>query len=108
MTLTYAIFVAIKFSLFATFAIGLGIGAALGVAQFAAIRHAEPCFVIRVPGLSRASRSPSRRDNNAGWHAGAIAGRSLMPLVPATISSLALMCFGAVALHPRLVSVIFG
>jgi hypothetical protein len=119
LTVAYAIFGAIKFNSFAIFAVGLGFVAALAVAQYAAIRFLGASDMI-------IASTPSRISSTAfldcvgllillgagatflGGIATAIAGRSFIPLLPAALSGLTLTCFGAVALHPRMVNVATG
>ena len=119
LTVAYAIYGAIKHDSFAVFAVGIGFVVALAVAQFAAIRFLGAADTI-------IASTPSRISSTAfldcvgllvllgaaamllGGIAGAIAARSAVPLIPALISSTALTCFGAVALHPRMVNVVSG
>jgi hypothetical protein len=119
LTFVYAIYGGIKYNSFATFAVGLGFVAAMAVAQYAAIRLLGAAHSV-------ISGTPSRVSSTAfldcigllallfavttllGGIAGSIAGRSLAPLIPAMIMSLASSLFGAVALNPRVVNVNVG
>jgi hypothetical protein len=116
LTLVYAIYGAIKFNSFAVFLTGLGFIAALGVAQFAATRF--------LGAATRAiANTPSQVSSSAflecmgllvllvavGTLAGGIVTSiqlsSILPMLPALLTSAALIYFGAVALHPLLVNI---
>jgi hypothetical protein len=119
LTVVYAIYGAIKFNSFAIFAVGPGFVVALAVAQFAAIRFLSASDTV-------IASTPSRMSSSAfldcvgllvllfavttllGGIATSIAGKSFVPLLPAALSTIFLTCFGAVALHPRMVNVTNG
>ena len=119
LTVVYAIYGAIKYNSFATFAVGLGIAAAMAVAQYAAIRFLDAAQSVIASTPSRVSSTAFldcvgllvllfAASTLLGGIAGSIAGRSFAPLIPAIIMSLTLTLFGAVALHPRIVNVVAG
>ena len=119
LTLIYAIYAAIKFNSFAMFAVGLGLVVALAVAQYVAMRFLDAAGTL-------ISATPSRVASSAFLEcvgllvlllavgtvlsgvAGAIAAKSFMVLVPALLTGFALTCFGATALHPKIVNVSAG
>ena len=116
LTLVYAIYGAIKFNSFAIFLTGLGFVAALGVAQFAATRF--------LGAATRAiANTPSQVSSSAflecvgllvlllavgtlvGGIIASIQVSSILPLLPALLTSSALIYFGAIALHPLVVNI---
>jgi hypothetical protein len=116
LTVAYAVFAAIKYNSFMIFATGLGFVVALAVAQFAASRFLDAADTLIAGTPSRISSSAFL--DCAGLLvlllavatlcsgiAGAIASRSIVPLLPAVVVGLALTCFGAVSLHPNVVNV---
>ena len=119
LTIVYAIYGAIKFNSFAVFAIGLGFVVTLAVGQFAAMRFLDASDDM-------IASTPSRTSSSAfldcvgllillfavstllGGIATSISARTFVPLLPAVLSTVVLTCFGAVALHPRMVNVVNG
>lgn len=119
LTVVYSIYGAIKFNSFAVFGIGLGMTAAMAVAQFVAIRFLGAADTIIAATPSRVS-SPAFLEC-AGLLillfaatmlftgiTTAIAAQTFMPLLPALLFSVTLACFGALALHPQIVNVETG
>ena len=115
LTLAYAIYGAIKENSFAIFAVGLGLVAAIGVAQFAAMRFldAADSLIASTPGRVVSSAFLECAGLLAilfavstllGGIAGAIAAGSLVPLLPALFITVVLTSLGAIALHPALVN----
>ena len=116
LTLLYAIYAAIKFNSFALFLTGLGLVAALAVAQFAATRFLNAA-------VRTIANTPSRIGSPAFLEcagllillgaAGSLLGglvtsiqvTSIIPLLPAVFFTATLVYFGAIALHPKLVNV---
>jgi hypothetical protein len=119
LTLVSAIYGAIKFNSFAVFLTGLGLVAALAVAQFAATRFLGAAVVTIGNTPSRIS-SPAFLECTgllvllfaaATLITGIIASiqvSSILPLLPALFTSALLMYFGALALHARIVNVAIG
>jgi hypothetical protein len=119
LTVGYAVFGAIKFNSFAIFALGLGLVVALAVAQFAAIRFLGASDTLIASTPSRISSSAFldcvgllvlliAAATVLGGLASGIATHSFIPLLPAFLTGAILTCFGAVALHPRMVNVTPG
>lgn len=116
LTLVYAIYAAIRQNSFAVFALGLGLVAALAIAQFVAMRFLDAADTLIGATPSRVS-SPAFLEcagllvllfaagTLLSGVAAAIAARSIMVLLPVLLSTLALTCFGAMALHPRMANV---
>jgi hypothetical protein len=116
LTLLYAIYAAIKTNSFAVFLAGLGMIAALSVAQFAATRFLDAAD-------NAIANTPSRVSSRAflecsgllvllfgvallvGGVIAAIQLSSFAALLPSLLGTAALVYFGAVALHPGLVNV---
>ena len=119
LTLAYSIYAAIQQNSFAIFALGLGLVAALAIAQFVAMRFLDAADTLIGATPSRVS-SPAFLEcaglivllfaagTLLSGVAGAIAARSFMVLLPAVLLGIALTCFGAMALHPRMANVSTG
>lgn len=119
LTLVYAIYAAIKQNSFSVFMLGLGLVAALAVAQFVAMRFLDAADTL-------IDATPSRVSSLAFLECaglivllmaaglllsgvtGAIALGSFLPLVPALLGAAALTCFGTMALHSRMANVSAG
>jgi hypothetical protein len=115
LTLAYAIFAAIRANSFATFTVGLGLVAAIAVAQYAAMRFLDAADAL-------IASTPSRVVSSAflecaglmlvmlaasavlGGTYAAIASRALFPLLPALLSGVVFTALGALALHPGVVN----
>lgn len=115
LTLAYAIFAAIQKNSFSVFAVGLGLVAALAVAQFAAMRFLDAAETV-------INNTPSRVASSAflecagllvlllavstllGGIGASIQLSSIAPLLPALLTTVVLTSLGAIALHPSLVN----
>jgi len=119
LTLLYAIFAAIKFNSFALFMTGIGLIAALAVAQFAAIRFLTAATRAIANTPSQVS-SPAFLEctglllllGAAGTLIGgivtAIRMENITPFLPALFLAATFTYVGTTALHPKLVNVNLG
>ncbi|MDP3071656.1 MAG: hypothetical protein Q8N18_15300 [Opitutaceae bacterium] len=114
-TLVLAIVEAIRGNSFQMFALGLGLVAAIGVAQFAATRFLDAAGTVIAGTPGRVSSSAFLDcaglllvmlaiSSLLGGITGAIAEGSAIPLLPAVLSTALFGCLGALALHPAVVN----
>ncbi|MBL9188134.1 MAG: hypothetical protein JNK23_11680 [Opitutaceae bacterium] len=115
LTLVLALVEAIRGNSFQVFALGLGLVAAIGVAQFAATRFLDAAGTV-IAGTPGRVSSAAFLDcaglllvmlavsSLLGGITGAIAAGSLLPLLPAILSTALFACLGALALHPAVVN----
>jgi hypothetical protein len=116
LTLIYAIFAAIKFNSFALFMTGIGLIAAIAVAQFAAKRFLAAAVRIIDTTPSRIA-SPAFLEcagllmllaalgTFLGGVVASIRAETVLPLLPALLFAASLTYGGAIALHPKIVNV---
>ena len=116
LTLLYAIYAAIKFNSFAMFITGIGLIAAIAVAQFAAKRFLAAAVRIIDTTPSRIA-SPAFLEcagllfllaalgTLVGGCVTSIRAETVLPLLPALLFAASLTYGGAVALHPKIANV---